>query len=170
MALKTKKSADADLSATVRDILNAGKEDTKKDAEEVKKETEKVKMATVKAAAETKAKAEEKKTTTAKKTTGKSTAATRATAAAKATTKKASAAVRKATAAAKEAAEAKAQDPKVIIQFAGNDYDLAEILKSAKKAYSKKSKKAFKDLRVYVKPEERKAYFVADDNFGSVDF
>lgn len=36
MALKTKKSADADLSATVRDILNAGKEDTKKVAEEVK--------------------------------------------------------------------------------------------------------------------------------------
>lgn len=171
MALKTKKSADADLSATVRDILNAGKEDTKKVAEEVKKETEKVKMATVKAAAETKAKAEEeKKTTTAKKTTRKSTAATKATAAARATTKKASAAVRKATVAAKEAAEAKAQDPKVIIQFAGNDYDLADILKSAKKAYSKKSKKAFKDLRVYVKPEERKAYFVADDNFGSIDF
>ena len=44
MALKTKKSADADIATTVRDILNAGKEDSKKVAEEVKKETEKVKM------------------------------------------------------------------------------------------------------------------------------
>ena len=60
MALKTKKSADADIATTVRDILNAGKEDSKKVAEEVKKETEKVKMATTKAVAETKAKAEAK--------------------------------------------------------------------------------------------------------------
>ena len=60
MALKTKKSADADIATTVRDILNAGKEDSKKVAEEVKKETEKVKMATTKAVAETKAKAKAK--------------------------------------------------------------------------------------------------------------
>ena len=36
MALKTKKSADADIATTVRDILNAGKEDSKKVAEEGK--------------------------------------------------------------------------------------------------------------------------------------
>ncbi|MGN0241075.1 MAG: DUF6465 family protein [Candidatus Weimeria sp.] len=171
MALKTKKSADADIATTVRDILNAGKEDSKKVAEEVKKETEKVKMATTKAVAETKAKVEEKKSETAakkeaapKKTAARTTAATTKTAA-----KKASATVKKATTAVKKAVEAKTQEPKVIVQFAGNDYKLDEILEKAKKAYSKKSKKVFKDLRVYIKPEEGKAYYVADDNFGSID-
>lgn len=173
MALKTKKSADADIATTVRDILNAGKEDSKKVAEEVKKETEKVKMATTKAVAETKAKAEakveEKKTETAAKKAAapKKTATTTKSAATAA--KKASATVKKATTAVKKAVEAKTQEPKVVVQFAGNDYKLDEILEKAKKAYSKKSKKVFKDLRVYIKPEEGKAYYVADDNFGSVD-
>lgn len=177
MALKTKKSADADIATTVRDILNAGKEDSKKVAEEVKKETEKVKMATTKAVAETKAKAEakveEKKTETAakkaaapKKTTTTTKSAATAT---KTAAKKASATVKKATTAVKKAVEAKTQEPKVVVQFAGNDYKLDEILEKAKKAYSKKSKKVFKDLRIYIKPEEGKAYYVADDNFGSVD-
>ena len=173
MALKTKKSADADIATTVRDILNAGKEDSKKVAEEVKKETEKVKMATTKAVAETKAKAEakveEKKTETAAKKAAapKKTATTTKSAATAA--KKASATVKKATTAVKKAVEAKTQEPKVVVQFAGNDYKLDEILEKAKKAYSKKSKKVFKDLRVYIKPEEGKAYYVADDNFGSID-
>ena len=173
MALKTKKSADADIATTVRDILNAGKEDSKKVAEEVKKETEKVKMATTKAVAETKAKAEakveEKKTETAAKKAAapKKTATTTKSAATAA--KKASATVKKATTAVKKAVEAKTQEPKVVVQFAGNDYKLDEILEKAKKAYSKKSKKVFKDLRIYIKPEEGKAYYVADDNFGSVD-
>ena len=173
MALKTKKSADADIATTVRDILNAGKEDSKKVAEEVKKETEKVKMATTKAVAETKAKVEEKKSETAakkeaapKKTAAKATVSAAAT---KTAAKKASTTVKKATTAVKKAVEAKTQEPKVIVQFAGNDYKLDEILEKAKKAYSKKSKKVFKDLRVYIKPEEGKAYYVADDNFGSVD-
>lgn len=175
MALKTKKSADADIATTVRDILNAGKEDSKKVAEEVKKETEKVKMATTKAVAETKAKAEakveEKKTETAAKKAAapKKTATTTKSAATKTAAKKASATVKKATTAVKKAVEAKTQEPKVVVQFAGNDYKLDEILEKAKKAYSKKSKKVFKDLRVYIKPEEGKAYYVADDNFGSVD-
>ena len=173
MALKTKKSADADIATTVRDILNAGKEDSKKVAEEVKKETEKVKMATTKAVAETKAKAEakveEKKTETAAKKTAapKKTATTTKSAATAA--KKASATVKKATTAVKKAVEAKTQEPKVVVQFAGNDYKLDEILEKAKKAYSKKSKKVFKDLRIYIKPEEGKADYVADDNFGSID-
>ena len=175
MALKTKKSADADIATTVRDILNAGKEDSKKVAEEVKKETEKVKMATTKAVAETKAKAEakveEKKTETAAKKAAapKKTATTTKSAATKTAAKKASATVKKATTAVKKAVEAKTQEPKVIVQFAGNDYKLDDILEKAKKAYSKKSKKVFKDLRIYIKPEEGKAYYVADDNFGSVD-
>ena len=170
MALKTKKSADADIATTVRDILNAGKEDSKKVAEEVKKETEKVKMATTKAVAETKAKAEakveEKKTETAAK---KAAAPKKTATTTKSAAKKASATVKKATTAVKKAVEAKTQEPKVVVQFAGNDYKLDEILEKAKKAYSKKSKKVFKDLRVYIKPEEGKAYYVADDNFGSVD-
>lgn len=170
MALKTKKSADADIATTVRDILNAGKEDSKKVAEEVKKETEKVKMATTKAVAETKAKAEakveEKKTETAAK---KAAAPKKTATTTKSAAKKASATVKKATTAVKKAVEAKTQEPKVVVQFAGNDYKLDEILEKAKKAYSKKSKKVFKDLRIYIKPEEGKAYYVADDNFGSVD-
>lgn len=170
MALKTKKSADADIATTVRDILNAGKEDSKKVAEEVKKETEKVKMATTKAVAETKAKAEakveEKKTETAAK---KAAAPKKTATTTKSAAKKASATVKKATTAVKKAVEAKTQEPKVVVQFAGNDYKLDDILEKAKKAYSKKSKKVFKDLRIYIKPEEGKAYYVADDNFGSVD-
>lgn len=186
MTSKKPEKKSADISTTVREILNLSEETGKKAADGIRKEVAKVSEATKKAATAAKAKTEEKKTQETKaaettpaaeekkapakkpavrKSTAKKTAAKAASAA-----KKASTAVKKTAASVKAAAEAKEQDPKVIIQFAGNDYNLEEILKNAKKAYSKKSKKAFKDLRVYIKPEEQKAYFVADDNFGSVDF
>ncbi|MBQ5430362.1 MAG: hypothetical protein IIU28_01770 [Lachnospiraceae bacterium] len=143
------KKIEADLSATVRDILDAGKEDSKKVAEEVKKATEEVKSNASKAVTDAKTIAK-KASTTAKKTT----------------TKAASTAKKTAT---KAASKATVAEPKVILQYEGNDYDLASILESAKKAYSK-SKKSIKEVSVYVKPEDHKAYYVADGNVGSVDF
>lgn len=143
------KKIEADITATVRDILDAGKEDSKKVAEEVKKATEEVKSNATKAAAVAK-----KASSTAKKTTAKAASTAKKTAA---------------KTAAKAASKVSVAEPKVILQYEGNDYDLASILEDAKKAYSK-SKKSIKEVSVYVKPEDHKAYYVADGNLGSVDF
>ena len=139
------KKIEADITATVRDILDAGKEDSKKVAEEVKKATEEVKSNATKAAAVAK-----KASSTAKKTTAKAASTAKKTAA-------------------KAASKASVAEPKVILQYEGNDYDLASILEDAKKAYSK-SKKSIQEVSFYVKPECHKAYYVADGTLGSVDF
>ena len=112
---KTTKTEAADIKATVKDILNAGK------VEE-----------------------------TAKKTPAK-----------KAPAKKAAAPAKK-EAATKTAAK---DAPKAIVQLWGQEFDVADVIAKAEKAYSKK--KNVKE--VYIKPEEGKAYYVADDDSGSVD-
>ena len=143
------KKVEADLTATVRDILDAGKEDSKKVAEEVKKATEEGKRKATKAVSDAK------------------TIAKKASSAAKKTTSKASSAAKKTVS--KAAEKATVSEPKVVLQYEGNDFDLNKILEDAKKAYSK-SKKSIKEVTVYVKPEDHKAYYVADGNLGSVDF
>ena len=120
---KTTKTEAADIKATVKDILNAGK------VEE-----------------------------TAKKTPAKKAPAKKAAAPAKAATKTAA----KAPAAKKTAAK---DAPKAIVQLWGQEFDVADVIAKAEKAYSKK--KNVKE--VYIKPEEGKAYYVADDDSGSVD-
>ena len=100
-----------------------------------------------KAAAETTA-----KKTTAKATETKTTAA-KTTAAKKTTTKTAAAKTKKA-AAVKES---------ISIQFAGKDYTTEQLVKIAKDVWEfdlKKDPADFKEVQLYVKPEEAKAYYV----------
>ncbi len=147
---KTTKNDAADIKATVKDILKADKAETT------------VKKAASTTAKKTTAKAEEKKTetkTTAKKTETKAPAKK---AEAKAPAKKAE------TKTATKSTAKKAAAPKAILQIWGNDIDVAEIIEKAQEAYKSNSKK--KNLKeLYIKPEEGKAYYVADDDSGSVD-
>lgn len=61
----------------------------------------------------------------------------------------------------KKAAE-KAKD-KVIVQFAGKEYDSAKIVESCKAAYrADNARKQIRAIEVYIKPEENKAYYVVN--------
>ena len=111
-----------------------------------------VKKPVAKAAAETTAKKAAAKTTAAKTTETKTTAA-KSTAAKKTTTKTAAAKTKKA-AAVKES---------ISIQFAGKDYTTEQLVKIAKDVWEfdlKKDPADFKEVQLYVKPEEAKAYYV----------
>jgi hypothetical protein len=123
---KTTKTEAADIKATVKDILNAGK------VEETAKAPAK-KAPAKKAPAKKAAPAKTATKSTATKTAAKKTAS-------------------------KDA-------PKAIVQLWGQEFDVADVIAKAEKAYSKK--KNVKE--VYIKPEEGKAYYVADDDSGSVD-
>ena len=99
----------------------------------------------------------------AKKTTAaaEKTAETKKTAAKTTTAKKTAAPAAKKTAAVKE---------NVKIQFDGCEFCVAEIVEKAKADYKANNKAAVKSLDVYVKPEERKAYYVVNGKTeGSVD-
>lgn len=115
-----------------------------------------VKKPVAKAAAETTKKAAAKTTetkTTAAKTTAKTTAA-KTTAAKKTTTK---------TAAAKTTKKAAAVKENISIQFAGKDYTTEQLVKIAKDVWEfdlKKDPADFKEVQLYVKPEEAKVYYV----------
>ena len=95
--------------------------------------------------------------TTAKKTTAKTAAKateTKTTAAKKTTTK---------TAAAKTTKKAAAVKENISIQFAGKEYTTEQLVKIAKDVWEfdlKKDPADFKEVQLYVKPEEAKAYYV----------
>ena len=111
-----------------------------------------VKKPVAKAAAETTAKKTAAKTTAAKTAETKTTAA-KTTAAKKTTTRTAAAKTKKA-AAVKES---------ISIQFAGKDYTTEQLVKIAKDVWEfdlKKDPADFKEVQLYVKPEEAKAYYV----------
>ena len=121
-----------------------------------------VKKPVAKAAAETTkkaaAKTTETKTTAAKtaatKTTETKTTAAKTTAAKKTTTK---------TAAAKTTKKAAAVKENISIQFAGKDYTTEQLVKIAKDVWEfdlKKDSADFKEVQLYVKPEEAKVYYV----------
>ena len=58
------------------------------------------------------------------------------------------------------------------VQFAGQEWDMAEIVKKAKEAYLALGNKAasMKKFCVYIKPEEGLAYYVVNDtDTGSVE-
>ena len=121
-----------------------------------------VKKPVAKAAEKTVAETTAKKTTaeaTAKKTTAKTTetkttAAKTTTTAAKKTTTRTAAAKTKKAAAVKE---------NISIQFAGKDYTTEQLVKIAKDVWEfdlKKDPADFKEVQLYVKPEEAKAYYV----------
>ena len=110
-----------------------------------------------KTAKEATAKKAAAKTTAAKtaatKTTETKTTAAKTTAAKKTTTRTAAAKTKKA-AAVKE---------NISIQFAGKDYTTEQLVKIAKDVWEfdlKKDPADFKEVQLYVKPEEAKAYYV----------
>lgn len=150
-----------------------GKESGKAAAADQKKE---VKEAEVKTTASAEKEAEVKEAPAAKKAEVKEAAAP---AAKEAEVKAAPAAKpgRKA-AASKKAAAPKKTEPKktgkdaknkevVHLQFAGNDWEISDIVERVKAAYTGK---AIKEMRIYVKPEENMVYYVINDNeIGSVE-
>lgn len=105
-----------------------------------------------------------KETTAAKKTAteAKKTATKKATAAKKTATKT----VKTATAKAKKTVATSA-----VVQYQGMEFSEAECLKKAQAAFKKEYKgKTLQELNIYIKPEERKIYYVANkDCVGSVD-
>ena len=88
----------------------------------------------------------------AKKTTNAKTEKT-AKAAPKTAAKKAAPAAKKAAAASREVTK---------IQFDGCEFDVAEIVEKAKADYKANNKSALKSIDVYIKPEEKTAYYVAN--------
>ncbi len=135
-----KKSA-ATAATTVKAAAATASEATKKAVEEVKKE------ATVAS----------KKATEAKKTATKKATETK-----KAATKT----VKKAAAKAKKEVATSA-----VVQYQGLEFSEAECLKKAQAGFKKEYKgKTLEELNIYIKPEERKIYYVANkDCVGSVD-
>ncbi len=62
--------------------------------------------------------------------------------------------------AAKKAAKKEATQT-VVVQFAGNEANVAEVVAKAEAAFKAENKrKAINDLKIYIKPEEFKAYYV----------
>ena len=58
------------------------------------------------------------------------------------------------------------------MQFQGSDIDLSDLVESAKADFHKEKKRTpITDLKLYIKPEERTAYYVVNEkNTGSVSF
>lgn len=79
-------------------------------------------------------------------------------------------------AAAKARAESKAKaenlKPAVIVQFQGSEVELDTLVEAAKADFRQEKKRTpITDLKLYVKPEERTAYYVINEKFnGSVSF
>ena len=76
--------------------------------------------------------------------------------------------------AAKKATTAKTETKKdeVFVQFAGEEYSVEDVIEKAKAAYVAEGHRAaaIKTVRLYIKPEERKAYYVINDKAaGSID-
>lgn len=73
---------------------------------------------------------------------------------------------------AKEAEKKPEKKDEVFVQFAGEEYAVADVMEKAKAAYVAEGHRAsaVKSVRLYIKPEERKAYYVINDKAaGSID-
>ena len=60
----------------------------------------------------------------------------------------------------------------VYVQFAGEEFEVQEVMERAKAAYVAEGHRAcaIKSVRLYIKPEERKAYYVINEKAaGSID-
>ena len=135
-----KKSA-ASAATTVKTAAASASEATKKAVAEVKKEATAAKKTATKA---------------------KATATKKATAAKKTATKT----VKKAAAKSKKAVATTA-----VVQYQDREFTEAECLKKAQAQFKKDYKKeTLEEISIYIKPEERKIYYVANkDRVGSVD-
>lgn len=81
-------------------------------------------------------------------------------------------AVAKKTNAAKADAKKVEKKDEVYVQFAGEEFVVEEVMEKAKAAYVAEGHRvsAIKSVRLYIKPEERKAYYVINDKAaGSID-
>lgn len=110
------------------------------------------------------AKTAEKKATAAKAPAAEKKTAAKTTAAAEKKTAAKKPAVKK-TAPKKPAAKKAAAAVEVFIDYGPNPVSVDEVIKNVKATYGKDAK----DLKIYVKPEESKAYYVADGEEGSMD-
>jgi hypothetical protein len=135
-----KKSA-ASAASTVKAAAASASVATKKAVEEVKKEASKAEKTATKA---------------------KATVAKKATAAKKSATKT----VKKTAAKAKKTVVTTA-----VVQYQDREFTEAECLKKAQAQFKKDYKKeTLEEINIYIKPEERKIYYVANkDRVGSVD-
>lgn len=141
-------------------MADTKKVDVKKMAEEAKKATETVKVAAGKAASSVKATAEKAKkqaenaaTETKKQAEVVAEETKNATAEAKKTVKKATT---------KKPAKKKVEmTQSAVLQFGGEDFKIDEIIANAQAAFKAENKrKTITDIKVYIKPEERAAYYV----------
>ena len=146
-------------------VSKVSKTTTAKDA--TKDTTKKAVQTTLKV--EDAKKVEPAKAEPAKKTVAKKPATTKTTAAKKPAAKKTT----RKPAAKKEAVEVKAD---VFVQIYGNEYSEKEIMKKVVAAWEAEGKKAsaIKRVKLYIKPEEGKAYYVINDRLkngstGAVD-
>lgn len=96
-----------------------------------------------------------KATATAKKAGGTAkTTAKKATQAAKSTAKKA----------VSQVASKKDVSRTAVVEFAGNQYEVTDVITRCEEKYkSENKKKTYKDIKVYIKPENNAAYYVVDD-------
>ncbi|MBP1532716.1 MAG: hypothetical protein IK999_01100 [Ruminococcus sp.] len=53
----------------------------------------------------------------------------------------------------------------VKVQFGGDEYDFAEIKKSVETDYKSKVKGKIKTVEIYIKPEDKAAYYVINSDF-----
>ena len=60
----------------------------------------------------------------------------------------------------------------VFLQYQDIEVEVGELMESARAAFREEKKRTpIKDLKLYIKPEERAAYFVINEKFnGKVDF
>lgn len=86
---------------------------------------------------------------------------------AKSATEKVKKEVKNASASVKAKAElAKSEVKKtVVVQFEGEDRVVDDVVERAVKDYKTKSNKPLKDIKVYIKPEDRSAYYVVNGSY-----
>ena len=130
-------------------MADTKKVDVKKMADEAKKATETVKVAAGKAASSVKATAEK----ASKQAEVVAEETKNATAVAKKTVKKATTR--------KPAKKKVEMTQSAVLQFGGEDFKIDEIIANAQAAFKAENKrKTITDIKVYIKPEERAAYYV----------
>ena len=73
---------------------------------------------------------------------------------------------------AEEKAKAENLKPEFVVQFQDSDVDLSALVEAAKADFHKTKKRTLvTDMKLYVKPEERMAYYVINGAFaGSISF
>lgn len=73
---------------------------------------------------------------------------------------------------AEEIKKAENMTPVLILQYQGDDVDLRGLVENAKAAFKGQHKRTrITDMKIYIKPEERAAYYVVNDAFdGKVDY